>query len=136
MPQNPAKAYDLFERAPPYLCGGPFSTCPFSIMAASGKSPLSVLATLDKGPLVYDLFDELEPVLGLGTGEDEGGFPPAPCLGSIGGEYDPPLCLADEDGLLGGVGGTTAMGLCLTSFSVGEGMSSSIMCTVIPSSAA
>ena len=73
---------------------------------------------------MYELFDELEPVLGLGTGEDDGwGFPPAPCLGIIGGEYDPPLCRADEDGLLGGVGGTTAMGFCL---SVGEGVSSSI----------
>ena len=61
----------LFERAP-YLGGGPFSTCPFSITATSGKSPLSVLATLDNGPLVYELFDELEPVLGLGTGEDDG----------------------------------------------------------------
>ena len=91
---------------PPHL-GGPFSTCPFSTTAVSGKSPLGVLATLD-GPLVNELFEELEPVLGLGTGDAGGGFPP--CLGSIGGECDPPLCRADECGLLGGVGGTTAMG--------------------------
>ena len=93
---------------PTYLGGGPFSTCPFSTIAFSGKSPLSVLTTFT-GPLSYELLDdELEPVLGLGTGEAGGAFPP--CLGSIGGEYDPPLCRADELGLLGGVGGTTEIG--------------------------
>ena len=118
---------------PIYLGGGPFSTCPFSTIVFSGKSPLSVLATLT-GPLPYELLDdELEPVLGLGMGEAGGAFPP--CLGSIGGEYDPPLCRADELGLLGGVGGTMAIGWIL-SFSVGEGVSSSTMCTVIPSLAA
>ena len=113
---------------PIYLGGGPFPTCPFSTITFSGKSPLSVLATLT-GPLPY----ELEPVLGLGTGEAGGVFPPY--LGSIGGKYNPPLCHADELGLLGGVGGTTAIG-CILSFSVGEGVSSSTMCTVSPSSAA
>ena len=91
---------------PAYL-GGPFSICPFSVMAVSGKSPLGVRTTLD-GPLENELLDELEPVLGLGTGEDEGGFPT--CLGSIGGEEDPPLCRADGCGLLGGMGGSMAIG--------------------------
>ena len=58
-----------------YLGGGPFSTCPFSTIVFSGKSPLSVLATLT-GPLPYELLDdELEPVLGLGTGKAGGAFP-------------------------------------------------------------
>ena len=81
--------------------GGPLSTCPFSVIAVSGTSPLGVWVMLG-GTLVTELFGALEPVLGLGSGEDEGGY-----LDNTGGEYDLPL---DHDGLLGGVGGSTATG--------------------------
>ena len=84
--------------------GGPLSICPFSVIAvSSGMSPLGVRTMLG-GTLVTELLDALEPLLGLGTGGNKG---TVPCLDNTGGEYDPPL---DRDGLLGGVGGSTATG--------------------------